>query len=361
MIIGIDASKAAIKQRTGVENFVYQVLLNLGQIDKKNTYYLYTNAKLPDELLASPNFHEKLIPFPKLWNKFRLPLALLKDKPDRYFQPVYMIPAFAPKKSVGVFHDLAWKYFPEAYSSAELFLQTQALDNLKERAQKILCVSDSTKKDLIAVRPEVENRIEVITLAGDDTFVQENSYQDSLKIGPKYFMSLGRLEDRKNTLRIIEAFILAKKRENLPHKLLLIGKPGHGYQKIEELIKENPEFAKEIIIPGYLDKSKINNLLSNCEAFVFPSLYEGFGIPIVEAMKAGAPIITADSSSLPEVAGSAGIIVNPLDSLEIADAMIKVAKDGQLRQDMIKKSLQQAEKYNWKDTAGKILKILEEL
>lgn len=359
MIIGIDASKAAMDKRTGVENYVYQLILNLQKIDSKNTYYLYTNKHLPEELLKNSNFIEKFIPFPKFWNKIRLPLELRKDKPEKYLQPVYMIPKFAPAKSIGVFHDLAWKKFPEAYSSKDIASQKRALKNLRRRAQTIICVSNSAKNDLIEVCPDLEPRLKVVYHAGNIK-PSPTQFKDLLKIGQKYFLFFGRLETRKNVVNIVKAFYEAKE-HGLSHKLVLVGKPGFGYDKIETEINSNSEFSGDIIRPNFVDDATLYDLIAGAEATVYPSLYEGFGLPALESMSIGTPVITANTSSLPEVVGDSAIMVDPTDFHQISDAMIKISTDSNFRQQLSISGIEQARHFSWQKTAEQTLKLLEEL
>lgn len=363
MIIGIDASKAAETNKTGVENFVYYLILNLTKIDNKNTYYLYTNKHLPQELISKDNFKEIYIPFPKLWNKFRLPLALLKFQPDVYLETSYMVPLFAPKKSIAVFHDLAWVKFPKAYSKAQIMSQEQTLSNITSRTEKIVCVSDSSKKDLDAYLPAIAHKTLVIHLAGTESLKKIDKPRDILNLNSKYFLSLGRLEERKNTLNIIKAFIQFKTNYQLHatnYRLILAGKPGYGFEVVADIIK-NSKYKDDIIIPGYIANDDLNDLLSGAAALVYPSLYEGFGLPSLEAMRAGTPVITSNTSSLPEIVGDAAILVNPEKIEDIAQALEKIATDPKLRNSLIEKGLKQQTKFTWEQTAKKFLKLMEEL
>jgi len=359
MIIGIDASKAAETKRTGVENFAYEVIRNLKLIDRKNTYFLYTNKHLPIEL-TSENFIEKYLPIPKLWNKIGLPLALIKDRPDKYFQPVYMIPNFAPK-SIGVFHDLAWHYFPDAYSKKELFSQKKALKNLKDRAKKIICVSNSAKNDLLGIYPDLRDKTIIIYPSGNDHFKKEVDFNDFLDLKAPFFLSVGRLEERKNTLTLIKAFIAAKQQAKLPHKLVLVGTQGYGYSKIAHFLDQHPESSSDIIITGYINGEELNHLMSATDAYVSPTLYEGFGIAVQDAMKAGAPVIVSNCSALPESVGGAGIMIDPNDIAGISAAMIELAQKPELRREKSEESLQVSSSFTWEKTAKQILTALEEL
>lgn len=359
MIIGIDASKAAVKKRTGVENFVYQLILALSKLDQKNTYYLYTDAHLPEELKANKNFVEKFVPPHRFWNKLHLSRAILHDKPERYLQPVYTIPPFAPKKSVAVVHDLAWLKQGQAYTFKQRLIQWFALLNICKKAARIICVSNATKHDLITYKPYTKNKISVVYLAGGN-YEPIFHPKDILNIKSDYFLAGGRLDQRKNIINVVKAFYLVKSR-GIDEKIVLIGEPGFGYEEILKEIDSNGEYKKDIIMPGFVGPDKLKDLYSGASAFIFPSLYEGFGIPVLEAMQAGTPVITANTSSLPEVAGNAALLVDPQNPSEIADSMARVVSDQVLRADMINKGKIQASKFSWQKSASEILRILEEL
>jgi len=361
MIIGIDASKAAIKNRTGVENFVYELILNLPKVDKDHIFFLYTDQKLPKVLHTPFNFLQRYRPFPFFWNKIRLPFALRESMPDVYLQPAYMIPFSAPKKSIAIIHDFAWAKFPQSYTCKDRFLQKLTLRNIVKKAQKIICVSKSTKDDLVSYYPEAKERIEVVHLAGNSSLKKITHPRDVLGIKEKYFLSVGRLEERKNTKRIVEAFYKAKETGNLPHKLVLAGKPGFGYDSILGAISQNERYKKDVVVPGYVKEQDINDLFSGAEALLYPSIYEGFGITALDAMKSGTPVITSDSSSLPEVVGNAAILVDPLDISQIAAKMVQIAGNKKLREELIDKGLRQAEKFSWPKTAREIIELLEKL
>jgi len=359
MIIGIDASKSALKKRTGVENFVYQLILALSEIDKTNTYYLYTDAHLPQELINHKNFIERFVPPHRFWNQLHLSRALLRDKPDRYLQPIHTLPPFAPRKSAAVVHDLAWSKFPKAYTLKQRLMQRFALFNISRKAARLICVSESTRSDLITRKPFTKNKTSVVHLAGV-AYEPIPHPKDILNLKSDYFLAGGRLDQRKNVVNVVKAYYLAREK-GIKEKLVLIGDPGYGYEEILAEIDSNSQYKKDIIMAGYMGPDRLKDLFPGASAFVFPSLYEGFGLPVLEAMGAGTPVITANTSSLPEVAGEAAILVDPDNSSQIAEAMIEVVTNQVLRADLINKGKIQAAKFTWHRTAEQILKILEDL
>lgn len=363
MLIGIDASKSAAKNRTGVENFTYQLILGLGKLNGENEFNLYTNTPLPRELYSNFNFSQRKTIFKRFFNKLFLPLLLLRYRPDVYFQPLYSIPMFTPKKCVGVVHDLAFHKFPEAYSKSEIASQESSLSNIIKKSQKIACVSNSTKNDLLVLFPETKDKIEIIYPSCDqDAYHPIEKPKDPLGVGDYYFLFLGRLEERKNILKIVEAFGLLKEEIGLPHKLVLAGKQGYGYDKIAEKIASlDPNIAKQIIMPGFVEQADMPDLMSGATAFIYPSLYEGFGIPVLEAMAAGTPVITANTSSLPEVVGDAAILVSPTDTDGIKDAMRDLATSPEKRNSLIEKGFIRIKEFSWEKSAQKLITILETL
>lgn len=360
MIIGIDASKAAREQRTGVEHYIYQLILHLQKIDSKNTYLMYTNAPLPKELTSKSNFTEKLTPVKRFWNKIYLPLAVLREKNDVYIQPTDLIPWSAPKKSISIIHDLAYKHFPEAYSAKQRLEQTQGLKNAANRAERIICVSESVKKDLVKYWPKTKDKIKVIPLGFDSkTFHPFEKPRDLLHFG-QYILYTGRIETRKNTARLVSAFNIVKEKHKIPHKLVLAGSPGQNYENILKLIKASP-FCNDIIMPGYIDHTKLPEIIARADVFVFPSLYEGFGLSLVEAMACGAPILTSSTSCIPEVVGDAALLCNPKDENDIAEKLYKLISDAKLQARLAKSGILRSKMYSWDKTAKMTLELLEEM
>jgi len=360
MIIGIDASKAAVKNRTGIENLVYELILNLIKIDHNNIYYLYTNAPLPKELKHQLNFIEKLDRRKRFWNSWFLPQIVRTNKCDVYLQPTDKIPASAPKKSIAIVHDLAWKYFPAAYSVLGNIRQRQAIDNYLRRAKKLICVSESTKNDLTKYFPEAKSKASVVPLGYDkNVFHPFSSPRDLLKIDSPYILSVGRLEERKNTARLINAFVSLKKEKGIEHKLVLIGSPGYNFDVIYRLINDAGQYAKDIVLPGFIKRDKLAEVIARADVFAFPTLYEGFGLSVLDALACGVPVVTSNVSSLPEIVGNAALLCNPEDENDIGEKIFQFISDEKLRDKYSRRAVDQATKFSWEKTARETLNIIE--
>lgn len=358
MRIGIDASATAKENKTGIDNTAYQIILNLQKFDSKNEYILYTNAILPKELTKNPNFHEKLIPLKRLWHKFRLPLALLRDKPDAFLELTNPLPAFAPEKSYILLHDFAFKYFPEAYTKVNLIEQEDSVKNAIVRAKKIFVTSKANKEDLKRHYSVRDDQIEIANLGYDkNTFKKISNSKNPFGFSEPFFLFVGRLEKRKNVSNIVRAFDNYKDIYKTNAKLVLAGFKANGYDEIEELIKQS-KYSKEIIEPGYISNEDMVSLLNLAIALVYPSLYEGFGLPILEAFACETPVITSNVSTLKEVASDAAIIVEATDIKNIAEQMNIISTDMKFRESLIQKGISQLEKYDWQKTAKKYYEVI---
>lgn len=358
MIIGIDASSAAKKEKTGIDNTAYQIILNLQKIDKSNTYYLYTNKELPKEIKKQKNVVERLIPLQRLWHKLRLPLALLRDKPDCFLELTSGIPSIYPSKSFVLIHDLAFKYFPDAYSKSELLMQEQALNSSIRRARKLIVTTNSTRNDLAKFCQVDPSQVEVVPLGFDSSqYKPLNNPINPLKISEPFFLYVGRLEKRKNVKNIIRAFNLFKDKISSEYKLILVGSKGYGFQEIRQEI-ESSKYRDDIIETGYLNNSSLSRLMNLATCLLYPSLYEGFGLPILEAFSCKTPVIVSDIKTLREVAQSAALIVRPDSPNDIASKMISLIEDKSLRSKLIRSGTSRLKKFSWLDTSTKILKII---
>jgi len=361
MLIGIDASRAARSQRTGVEEYSYQLIKELAAQDSQNQYRLYSDRELPAELMKRlpPNFEVRVLPFFRLWTQVRLAWELFRNPPDVLWVPASAMPVFHSRRTIVTIHGLEFEYFPEAYNAlARSYLRFSTKLAVRQ-AWRLLVVSENTKQDLIEkyncdpkkifVVPNGYSRPEVATARADETLSRYNLKEQS------YFIFTGRLEKRKNLRRLIEAFNRFKSHGDYPAKLLLAGKEGFGSTLIKEKISESP-FVKDIVVPGYVDKSDFAIFLHSARAMVYPSLYEGFGIPILESLSVETPVICSRISSLPEVGGDAVTYFDPVDVSDIARKMTAVWERLNLPDDQV--IARQLAKFSWSKSAGQIKRVL---
>ena len=363
MKIGIDASRAFGKERTGTEEYSYQLIKNLAMMDtSRHQIFLYLKKDFSINFNLPDNFQLKIISKERFWTQIGLASEMMMNKPDILFIPSYAIPQIHPAKTVVTIHGLEYRYCPECYSLKErLLLELNTRSSVKW-ASKIITPSESTKKDLIKFYKVDADKIKVIyhgvekspLLRGGWGCVKEVSQHtpSPSQEGNNSILFIGRLEKRKNLVNLIKAFEFFRRRhwpmspsEKLC-KLTLVGKKGFGFAEIKKAIQDSP-FKKDIVLKSYVSEEEKSELYKNADLFILPSFYEGFGLPVLEAMSYGAPVICSNASSLPEAAGDAALLINPNSPKEIAEAMKKVFSDDNLREKMVEKGFENVKKFSW--------------
>ncbi len=393
MRIGIDCRTILHPEKgegAGVGHYTYQLVRHLLKIDKKNTYILFFDRSVQKRRIAKFKQKNALIRFfpfiqykrlmPQGFSHLLVNAALSREKLDVFHSPALFLPRSYQGSSVITVHDLCIYKFPELTSSVKpLFLKTIIPDTLKE-AKKIIAVSSSTAKDLSEFFDFSRKKIEVVFHGLDQRFFKKVGLSKIGKIKQKYGISknyllfLGTLEPRKNIIRIIEAY--ERLRDGLiriqpaskgvkrgrvfsRYQLVLAGSKGFKFQEIKKKISQS-EYKKDIILPGYIEADDLGPLFSGAKLFIFPSIYEGFGLPISEAMAKGVPVITSNASSIPEVTGEAAILVDPYNVAEIAQAIYNLLIDKNLRKELKQKGQRRAKKFSWEECAKRTLKVYKQ-
>jgi len=360
MLIGVDASRASGKEKTGTENYSRNLILNLAKIDRKNNYILYLKPDYDTEFdHLAKNFRLKIIPAKRFWTQIGLSREMLLKKPDVLFVPAHILPPITPAKTVVTIHDLAWKYFPGAYSHSEIRLQKLAISRAIKKKSQIIAYSLSTLLDLKKYFNLDNSRLSFVPMGfNPEKFAVEKSKSNPLDINGPYILSVGRLETKKNIVNLIKAYILLRQERKIKEKLVLTGKPGFGYKEIEKTIESLGLIKSDVIITGYVSDDDLRQLYVNASIFVFPSLYEGFGFPILEAFASGVPVVTSSISSMPEIAGNAALLVNPKKPFEITAAISQILNKPALKKSLISKGKARINLYSWETCAKETLKVL---
>jgi glycosyltransferase involved in cell wall biosynthesis len=364
MRIAIDASPAAKEPRTGTELYTLHLILALARLDAANEHTLLLNQAIPQEFAhLPPNFAIRRIPQRRLWAQTKLARELRRDKPDVFFAPANVIPFLHPPVCVTTIHDVGFHYFPECYPMLVRWYLELTTHFALRTATKVIAVSQATNEDLVRVYGAEPSRIEVIhsglpvtetSLATPDRVASTLEQYD---ITPPYLLFLGRLETKKNVARLVQAFFKLKE-HGFPHQLVLGGTPGVGFDEVARLINASP-YGVDVVLTGYVGEEK-GDLYAGAEAFVFPSLYEGFGFPVLEAAAYGVPVVTSRTSSLAEVAGNAAVLVDPLDVENIAAAISRVLEDRHLRSELVDLGHQRLGAFDWQTTAQATLQVLQQ-
>jgi len=368
--IGINA-RYLQRHITGIERYTMELIKSMSEIDDIDRFMLFFNKheKVP-EITKSPNFENYVSPFPTkmvfmriLWEELILYREIKKKKIDVFHGPSFVVPFFKPKrcKYVNTIHDLSWFYYPESFTFFNRLFFKLFLPRSIKNSDIVIADSRSTKKDIIKFFHAEPAKIKVVYLGIDEDFSKsaENGVNEGIlrkyKIPKEYILSIGSLLPRKNVVNMIKAFNGLKKK-GLKEKLVIIGREAWLYEQIFSVIKDLG-IEEEVIFTGYVGDKDLPYLYSMAKLLLFPSLYEGFGLPILEAMACGCPVITSNVSSMPEVAGDATVLIDPKSVKEITAAMDSIINDRKLRSKLIKRGYEQAKKFSWKKTAEETLDI----
>lgn len=386
MKIGIDASRAFLKKRTGIEEYSFQVIKNLREKIKDEEVTLYVrDGEINDSVNnfeIPKNWKIKKINWDFFWTQIGLSLEMLLHPVDILFIPAHTVPLIHPSgllkkiypknenlKTIVTIHGLEYEFLPEAYSLWERLYMRFVIKKSCKGADKIISVSYNTKNDLMELYKVPENKIEVIHEGCSfydnqvKNTISNKKKEDALEKYQlkdfKYLLFIGRIEERKNMLGIVKAFAILKRKFLIPHKLVLAGGFGYRYSDIVKYIQNN-DFKDDIYLTGYIDEKDKKEILKNADVFLFPTLYEGFGLPIIEAQSLGVPIVASNNSSIPEIIGEEGksALVNPHNSEDIAQAVFNILSDRNIRKDLVEPGLENVKRFSWDMCAEGVAKVL---
>ncbi len=362
MIIGIDASRANKHQKTGVEWYAFFVIEEMKQLlTDRVSVVLYSDTPLQGELAnLPPGWSSKVLPWPpkRFWTQVRLSIEMLFHGPDVLFVPAHVAPLIHPKKTVVTIHDIAPWRFPKSYSWFERWYCLWSTRYAAKRVSHIIVPSEFTKQEIHDYIKKITAHIHVIHHGIDTRFITADPGSSLSKdIRKPYILSVGRIEEKKNTRRLIEAFTLLRSQSATAYQLVLIGKPGFGYDAVRAAYNASP-YKEDILFLGWTEQEQLPTLYKEASLFAFPSLYEGFGIPVVEAFAAGVPVLTAQGSCLSEIAADAALFVDPLSAASIHVGLETVLNDESLRKELIEKGKKRARTFSWEKTAKETTHIL---
>lgn len=363
MHIGVDASRLAVGARTGTEHYSFEVLRALGRLDDRHRWTLYCNQPPRSLPPLPPNFALRPIPLPRAWSHVRLSIEMLLRAPDVLWVPAHALPIAPPRRSVVTIHDLGFLHHPEAHTRIQRIYYRIFTRLSARRASHIIAISEATKRDLQHFYGTPGDRISVIYHGVDDRFKPIDDRDDLDRVlsrygidGP-YLLFVSTVQPRKNVARLIEAFALAHRR-GVDALLVLAGKRGWLADQIERRAAELG-IEDRVRFVGYVADADLPALLSGALAYVIPSLYEGFGMTVLEAQACGAPVLASTTSSLPEVVGDAGLLVDPRDVGAIADGLLRLATKPDLRADLRARGLKHVKGWTWDRAARQTLDVLE--
>jgi len=373
---GIDGNEANVADRVGANVYAHRVLIELDKLAKKKAvkFRVYLKNRPFDDFPHESEFWKYKVFGPsKLWTQWRLPLELFREMggPQVFFTPGHYAPRFSPIPTVISIMDLAFLRFPKDFRSQDLKQLTSWTAYSVKKASRILAISKATKKDICRFY-EVDSKKVAVTYPGYDKqrfdrqkvkpgMAKTKEVLKKYRLKDPYLVYVGTLQPRKNVARLISGF--ARIKSAFPnHKLVVVGKKGWLYDEMFVTTKKL-NLEQEVVFTGFAPEEELPHLVAGAQAYVLPSLYEGFGIPVVEAMALGVPVVVSQVSSLSELAGKAGIYIkNPQSVKQISEALVKVLELTQgKRQKLIKQGLKQAEQFSWRKCGQQALTVLQQV
>jgi len=400
--IGIDASRANLKSKTGTEWYTYHLVLELKKLVKnlsdkdKYQFVFYSEEPFEKELIenAPGNFIFRQLKWPPkfLWTQFRLSWEMVFRRPDVLYVPAHVVPIIHPQKTVLTLHDIGFIRVPEVYNPKpigpknkivqfilNLIVRVISLGRYRnndldynkwstkfgiKHAKQILTISEFSRKDIADYYKINEDKIKLVQNGFNaEAFKQPASEVGILKVKEKYKITkpyiyfISRLEAKKNIVNLVRAFSILVNEYKLDYQLVLAGGEGYQFDQALKIIEEN-NLSDKVILTGYVENEERVPLLSGAELFTLPSIYEGFGVGVLEAQAVGIPVIAANSASLPEAVGEGGLLFDPQSPEDMAQTFKKILENTQLQQELIQKGKENITKYGWKTSAEKLLKIL---
>jgi glycosyltransferase involved in cell wall biosynthesis len=365
--IAIDARKL---RDYGIGTYIRNLVRHLSRIDSQTEYVLFcrgADCAITEEL--GENF--RAVPEParpySAREQLRIPMDLRREGVDLFHAPHYVLPPLTPCKSVVTIHDCIHLRFPQylpnrlayAYARSSLWFATH-------RSNRVLTVSEASKRDILRYFHVPERKINVIYNAIDERFGEPPApeeierVRDRYQLNAPYVLYAGNIKPHKNLERLIEAFHMLR-RGDLEHvKMLIIGDEISKYATLRRAVHRY-KLHKHVRFFGFVPDKTLAVFYRLARAFVFPSLYEGFGLPPLEAMASGTPVITSNLSSLPEVVGDAALLIDPYDASAIADAMRRVLLDSDLRENLRQRGLQRVSEFSWERSVRRVREIYEEV
>jgi len=366
--VAIDARKL---HDFGIGTYIRNLLRELGRLDHTNEYVLLSRqADLTVAEQLGPNFRSVLEPSPNysIREQFHVPWLLHRLKPDVYHAPHYVLPPAVRCRKVVTIHDCIHLMFPQYLPNRAAYAYAKAsMWNAAKRSDRILTVSEASKRDILHFFNVPPEKVDVVYNAIDERFWNAPAEEDIARVRERYQLDhgfvlyVGNIKPHKNLVRLIEAFAELRKKSGFDDmKLLIIGDEISKLPALRRAVHSH-KLHKHVRFLGYLSDDTLAALYRLAAVFVFPSLYEGFGLPPLEAMASGTPVVTSNVSSLPEVAGDAAVLVDPYDPHAIMDGIRRVLTDSSLAAELRRKGPLRAREFSWERSVQRTRRLYEEV
>jgi glycosyltransferase involved in cell wall biosynthesis len=354
----------------GIGRFTMEIAQRMVQKHPKDTFYFIFDRPYDQDFIFGSNVVPLVVPPParhpilwKIWCDWSVRRQLDKIKPDVYFSPDGYLPLKTSVPCVPVIHDLAFEHYPNDIPRNVLKFYRSHFPRYAQKAAHIIAVSEYTKRDIVEQYNIPINKITVAYNAVNKIFTpsspaEQNATLQKYTNGKPYFLFVGAIHPRKNIVNLLKSFDEFKKQYHTEHKLVIVGRKAWDYEDALQAY-EQMDYKGEVIFTGHLEINELRLLYGAASALVYVSYFEGFGIPIIEALSCGCPVITSNVSSMPEVVGKAGLLVDPLDVQNIVRMMQKVALQTGKKEELLEHADQQLSLFDWDISAEKIYQTLQ--
>lgn len=349
----------------GIGWFAHETLSRLVRNHPEHEFIFFFDRPYHKDFIFAPNVRPVVLkPQARhpalyyLWTEWAIPYALKKYKADVYFSPDGLGTLRSKVPTCITIHDLAYRHYPQFMDKMHKWHYAHYLPRFAEKAKRIIAVSEYTRQDIVTQYGIAPDKIDVV-YNGAHAEYRPLEYDEKERIREKYtegeefFLFTGALHPRKNVINLLKAFVQFKRRQRSRIKLVIVGRMAWQYEEIVKA-RELMPYKEDVIWTGYLNVEELAGITASAYALVYPSLFEGFGIPILEAMACHVPVIVSNTSSMPEVGGDAALLVDPAQPEDIAAKMMQIYKDEDLRHKMIAAARLQKEKFSWERSAEQI-------
>lgn len=371
MKIGIDGRASKWYRGTGIGTYTYQLINNFNLLDEKNSYLLFMPNSNNIDIKFKNNFTTQKISKNvenNFWDQVNIPNILTNKYIDIYHVPQNGVGLPKNKKCslVITLHDVIPYKMPETVSDNYLRIFHEEIPKIVDLCDGIITVSNYSKEDIKKTFNIRSEKIFVTHLAGEDIYkpldrkLCKNLISNKYKLSDDFILYVGGFSPRKNIIGLINAFSILRTKYKKPIKLIIAGKQGKSYDLYKDRVEEL-SLKSNVIFPGFIPLEDLPYFYNACEVFVYPSFYEGFGLPPIEAMSCGAPVITSNITSIPEVVNNSALLIDPYNSHSIANAMQEILENPTLKHLLKKKGYTRSLNFNWQKTALKTLKIYKDI
>lgn len=349
----------------GIGWFTYQTLERMVKNHPEHEFIFFFDRPYDPSFVFAKNVTPVVVPPPArhpvlfyLWFDWSIPFMLRKYKADIFLSTDGQMSVYTKVPTCLVMHDIAFEHYPEHLIRSQRYYWRHFSPKFARKAKRIVTVTQFSKQDISKKYHIPAEKIDVVYNGAHDayhplSFEEREDAKNKYADGCEYFVFVGALHPRKNVVNLLKAFVAFKKHHRTNMKLVIVGRMAWNFDELEEM-KDDMPFKKDVKWAGYMDVQELSKVVGGAYALTYPSLFEGFGIPIVEALQCGVPAIVSNTSSMPEVAGDAALLVDPTDVEDIANKMGIMYKDETLRARLAAAAPAQAAKFNWDIAAEKL-------